>query len=571
MSLVLLSIGFAVFIWWFSTGAVIYLDNLPNHTFKWTMAGASLITVGAFYGVWLSAGERTSYGVLLAFSSALLVWAWIEVSFYTGYVTGLSRPACEADCSGWRHLGHAIETSLYHELAIIAFGAILFALTYDSPNQIGLWTYVVLWWMHQSAKLNVLLGVPNLSEEFLPDHLTFIRSFLRKKPMNLFFPISVTVSTLIAFELIMAGLTASAEAADSLGFALLATIMVLAILEHWFLVLPLPSAFLWNWGLSPRQQKAQFSVEIAVGYLGAGKTTLINRLLADGETNGRTIVLVNDFSKLGLDGSLLQGRGANIIELANGCICCSLAKDLGLQLQSLARNYSPRRVLIEPSGVADVVGLLRVLTREDIRPLVTTTRIYSLFDAGQFLADFARMPDQFEAQIRLGSVLVINKIDLVTDGQLRTIQASLRTFNPQAEMILTTYGNVSASQLRPMIQTDPASPIRMAAHFGKGTLDVPSELTSWSSALAGNWDPDGLHAILDNVVGGAFGDVERVKGIARSGNGWVRFDVAGGRSSVTAFAPRIPNENPRVLAIGRGVDEIGLRLAFGTCAAATIG
>jgi putative photosynthetic complex assembly protein 2 len=570
MSLVLLSIGFAVFIWWFSTGAVIYLDSLPNHTFKWTMAGASVLTAAAFYGVWLSAGDATSFGVLLAFSSALLVWAWIEVSFYTGYVTGLSRPACDADCSGWRHLGHAIETSLYHELAIIIFGAALFALTYDSPNQIGLWTYVVLWWMHQSAKLNVLLGVPNLSEEFLPDHLTFIRSFLRKKPMNLFFPISVTVSTLIAFGLIKAGLDASAGPAESLGFALLATIMVLAILEHWFLVLPLPSAFLWNWGLSPRKKQPKFSVEIAVGYLGAGKTTLINRLLADGDTDARTIVLVNDFSKLGLDGSLVQGRGANIVELANGCICCSLANDLGRQLQSLTKTYSPRRVLIEPSGVADVVGLLRVLTREDIRPLVTTTRIYSMFDAGQFLADFSRMPDQFEAQIKLGSVLVINKTDLVSEGQLRTIHASLRMINPLAEIIQTTYGNLLATQLQPLVQLDSTPPLRAIAQTGPANHDAASELTSWSSSLAGNWDPDGLRAILNNVVGGAFGDVERVKGIARSGDGWVRFDVAGGRSSVTAFAPRIPNEKPRVLAIGRGVDEIGLRLAFGACATVTI-
>ena len=570
MSLVLLSICFAVFIWWFSTGAVIYLDNLPNHTFKWTMAGTSLIAAGAFYGVWLSRNDPTSFGVLSAFSSALLVWAWIEVSFYTGFVTGLNRPACETNCSGWRHLGHAIETSLYHELAIIAIGTALVILTYDSPNQIGLWTYVVLWWMHQSAKLNVLLGVPNLSEEFLPDHLTFIRSFLRKKPMNLFFPISVTASTLIAFELVKAGLDASTRPTDALGYALLATIMVLAILEHWFLVLPLPSAFLWSWGLRARKQKPQFDVEIAVGYLGAGKTTLINRLLADSQTDGRTIVLVNDFSTLGLDSSLLHGRGANIIELANGCICCSLANDLGLQLQSLARNYAPRRVLIEPSGIADVVGLLRVLEREDIKPFVSSTRVYSLFDAGHFLADYARMPDHFEAQIKLGSVLVINKTDLVSDGQLRTIQASLKTFNPQAEIILTIYANVTAAQLKPAARKDEISVRHAAMQLDQPAHKATSELTSWSSALAGNWDPDGLHAILDNVVDGAFGNVERVKGIARSGDGWVRFDVAGGRSSVTAFAPRTPNERPRVLAIGRGVDEMGLRLAFGAYAAATI-
>jgi putative photosynthetic complex assembly protein 2 len=576
MTLVLIAIAFAVFVWWFSTGAVIYLDNLPRHTFKWTMLGASSLAGLAFVGLAYSANDQSYAGIFIAFTSALVAWAWIEVSFYTGFVTGLKRPACRPDCSGWTHLGHAIETSLYHELAIIIFGAAAYMLTRDGANLFGLWTFVVLWWMHQSAKVNVLLGVPNLSEEFLPEHLSFIRSFMRKKPMNLLFPVSVTASTLVAAGLIQAGFDPATSDTDSLGYALLATIMILAILEHWFLVLPLPSAFLWDWSLSSRKARPKFNVEMAVGYLGAGKTTLLNHLLAQAEGTGRaegmgraegagrTVVLVNDFSSLGLDGSLLNGRGADVIELANGCICCSLSQDLARQLQQIASRFSPARVLIEPSGIADVADLLAVLQRADIGRMIGAIRIFAIFDGARFLTDYARMPDMFEAQARLGSVLVVNKMDLVSAGQLRTIQASLHSFNPRAEIVTTCFGAVSARTLQAC--TPITAQITDVTSLAGRANPLVAGLTSWSAGLASTYDPDGLHAVLDEVVGGVYGEVERIKGIARSGNGWIRFDVAGGRSTITAFAPLALDEEPRVLAIGRDVDANGLRSAFDACA-----
>ena len=89
--------------------------------------------------------------------------------------------------------------------------------------------------------------------------------------------------------------------------------------------------------------------------------------------------------------------------------------------------------------------------------------------------------------------------------------------------------------------------------------------TSWSTHLRGDCDPQGLQDLLDAVARGSFGQVDRVKGIARSGSGWVHFDVAGGRPSVAAFAPH-DDERPRVAAIGRTVDEVRLQAAFDACA-----
>jgi putative photosynthetic complex assembly protein 2 len=151
--------------------------------------------------------------------------------------------------------------ALYHEIAVLLLAALVIGLTWNEPNQFGTWTFIVLWWMHRSARLNVFLGVSNLNAEFLPDHLAHIRSFLRSAPMNLLFTFSVTASTICAVFMAMQAGAAGADAFHRTGYALLTTIMVLAILEHWFLVLPISATKLWNglwhWSLSSRGQRAK--------------------------------------------------------------------------------------------------------------------------------------------------------------------------------------------------------------------------------------------------------------------------------------------------------------------------
>jgi putative photosynthetic complex assembly protein 2 len=243
-------------IWWFSTGLILVLDGLPRHTFRWSMAGATGLMGAAFYGLVTSATDTSVAGAYTAFTCAVLIWGWLEISFYMGYVTGPRTHHCAHGCGGWRHFGHAIQASLYHEIAVLALAAAVIALTRDSPNQFGTWTFVVLWWMHQSARLNVFLGVSNLNAEFLPEHLAHIKSFFRSAPMNLLFPFSVTLSTIGAVLLGQQALSGANDAFRTVGYTLVTTMMVLAILEHWFLVLPLSAAKvwngLWNWSLGSR-------------------------------------------------------------------------------------------------------------------------------------------------------------------------------------------------------------------------------------------------------------------------------------------------------------------------------
>jgi putative photosynthetic complex assembly protein 2 len=244
---------YAVFVWWFATGLILHLDGLRPETFRWSMGGATAALAFACWGLSASAGNPSVGGAYLAFTCALLVWGWVEMSFLTGWLTGPRKAPLEPGSSGWPRFVAALGAVLWHELAILAGAALVAGLTWGGPNQIGAGTFLVLWTMRLSAKLNVFLGVRNFAESFLPDHLRHLRSFFRRRPANALFPFSVTGSTIACALLFGAASAPDAGAFRAAGFTLLGTLMALAVLEHWFMVLPLPSEALWRWwGLRSR-------------------------------------------------------------------------------------------------------------------------------------------------------------------------------------------------------------------------------------------------------------------------------------------------------------------------------
>ncbi len=238
---------FAVFLWWFSTGLVIYLDRLPRHTFRWSLLGASLLVALALVGLARSAADPAPAAAYLGFACSLVLWAWLELSFYTGLVTGPRRRRCAPGCSGWAHFGHALQASLYHELASLALAALVVAVSWGAPNPVGLWTFLLLWALHQSARLNVFLGVRNLDEEFLPEHLHFIGGFVTRRSMNPLFPVSVTLATAAVVLLGRQAWLAEPGSTEAVGATLLTALAVLGLLEHALLMLPLSMAALWRW------------------------------------------------------------------------------------------------------------------------------------------------------------------------------------------------------------------------------------------------------------------------------------------------------------------------------------
>lgn len=244
-----------LFVWWFSTGVVLFAVRSPRSSYRWSLGVATALLLLGAYGIAWSSGEASVTGAYVAFASALLVWAWPEMTFLMGLITGPRRRPSPAACPFWPKLGFATQAVLYHELAILAGGLAILALTWQAANQVALWTYLVLWSMRLSAKLNIFLGVPNLAEEFLPRHLRHLKSYFRKAPMNAFFPLAITASTLALGLIVQAALAADATPFTTVGLTLVATLLALAILEHWFLVLPIPDAALWSWALKAAERQ----------------------------------------------------------------------------------------------------------------------------------------------------------------------------------------------------------------------------------------------------------------------------------------------------------------------------
>ncbi len=237
---------YALLVWWFATGAILFLDGLPRSTFRWSLSGATLGLIAAAVVLRSSAFDASGKGAYVAFSCAIVVWGWLEMTFLMGFITGPRRRACADRCSGWHHFVHAVQAIIYNELATLLGAAMIFAATYRAPNRVALWTYALLWAMRLSAKLNLFLGVRNLGEKFLPPHLQYLKSFFRQRPINFLFPVSVTVSTLATARLIQLCI-AAADDFHATGYALLSSLLALAVIEHWFMVLPLPSEKLWMW------------------------------------------------------------------------------------------------------------------------------------------------------------------------------------------------------------------------------------------------------------------------------------------------------------------------------------
>jgi putative photosynthetic complex assembly protein 2 len=241
------AILFAVFLWWAGTGVILFLDGLPRRTYAASMAAMTGLAFAALAALWLTRGETTNLGVVIAFTAALGLWAWNEMAFLMGFITGPRKIAASPGVRGWARFRQSAATLITHEIAIAATAAAIWLLVRDGANPFGLWTFLVLWVMRLSTKINIFLGAPNVTVEFLPPHLSYLASYFRKRPMNGFFPLSVTLATLAAAWL--AFLAARAVDGDMLGYSLLAALTTLAVIEHWLLFVPIPAARLWSWSL----------------------------------------------------------------------------------------------------------------------------------------------------------------------------------------------------------------------------------------------------------------------------------------------------------------------------------
>jgi putative photosynthetic complex assembly protein 2 len=242
----------AIFLWWFSTGAILWrvrhADRIGHDAHLWSVLLGLPLLVGGFLGLHFTLGNDTVGGVYVAFLSALAIWGWIELAFLSGVITGPDRRPCPPGAAMPERFLRATGTILWHEIALVCAMLAIWAISDGVANTTGLWTFAVLFFARISAKLNLFLGVPRINTEFLPRPLSHLASHFRHARMNWLFPISVTALTFAAACWIERAVASPTDAA-SVGHILLSVLTLLALLEHWFMVVPLPDQKLWRWML----------------------------------------------------------------------------------------------------------------------------------------------------------------------------------------------------------------------------------------------------------------------------------------------------------------------------------
>ena len=248
----------AVFVWWFSTGVLLwrvrFADNAGGDAhFRSVIYGLPMLFAGVV-GLHVSLTDTSVTGVYVAFLSALGIWGWIELAFLSGVITGPSTKVCPPDTALWDRFQRAFGTVAYHETLLFAALMLIAYASYDMPNHFTALTFAVLFFARVSAKLNLFLGVPRINVEFLPRPLAHLSSHFRTAKMSLFFPIAVTALTFAAGCWTERAISAATDARQ-IGFVLLSALTLLALLEHWFMVLRLPDQKLWRWMMPAQKTK----------------------------------------------------------------------------------------------------------------------------------------------------------------------------------------------------------------------------------------------------------------------------------------------------------------------------
>lgn len=249
----------ALFMWWFSTGAILmavrWSDRAGPSARLWLLLAAAPLLALGFWLFLQSRHESSPTAAYQAFMATLLIWGWIELAFLAGVVTGPNSRPCPGGVPEWERFIRAWGTIAYHEMLLIAALLTMGLLAWDAVNPIGFWTFAILFFARVSAKLNLYLGVPRINTEFLPSRLTHLESYFRITRLNWLFPISVTALS-FAVACWLERLYVADDTALTVGFALLSSITALALIEHWLMVLPLPDAKLWRWMLpAPTSRK----------------------------------------------------------------------------------------------------------------------------------------------------------------------------------------------------------------------------------------------------------------------------------------------------------------------------
>ena len=185
-------------------------------------------------------------------------------------------------------------------------------------------------------------------------------------------------------------------------------------------------------------------ITIFSGFLGAGKTTLIKKLISEGYKNEKLVLIENEFGQIGIDGGFLKDAGIEITEMNSGCICCSLVGDFGKALEKVLEEYKPDRILIEPSGVgklSDVINAVRNINAHDVEldgfTTIVDAKKCKMYHFGEF----------FNNQITYASCIILSHTKGLSQEKINEVVQKLKEYNPAAPIVTTEWDELTGQQL----------------------------------------------------------------------------------------------------------------------------
>lgn len=340
-------------------------------------------------------------------------------------------------------------------------------------------------------------------------------------------------------------------------------------------------------------------IDIISGFLGAGKTTLIKKLLSEGFKGEKVVLIENEFGEIGIDGSLLKDYGIEIKEMNSGCICCTISGDFSLALKEVLKLYHPDRILIEPSGVgklSDVIKSCRQFLKDRV---VTLTICITVLDATKYKMYLKNFAEFYKDQLMNAQTIILSRTQLMKGEALESILKDIKSYNPSALIVTTDWEQIKGDKIIALAE-DPDK-TKLEYELVKGyqkeyikhgissgyETEIHSEIKAsspvrkkefsydkikktehhhadevfsvWGTETVKTYSRHKLNEILNNLKN-MEGYVLRAKGIVKSeDNNWLQFDYVPGEIIIKAAAP---DYTGRLCVIGETINKEELSELF---------
>jgi putative photosynthetic complex assembly protein 2 len=253
MALVLGTFGLAILAWWVSTGLIVMAVRSSEQRHGMVMAVAALMAALGFTALMASANSVSGTGAFTAFAGALLVWAFFEVAFLLGWITGPRKTPLPDNVTPRQRFRFAVQTVIHHELALIGTLLFLTVTLWGSANHVGVMIFALLWVMRLASKFILFMGARHSLSELAPPRLAYLQSYFRTDRTTILFPIVMASGTVVLILLARAALVSDVPF-FIVASVLAATFMLLALAELAFLNLPVRDSALWAWAM-PKSQR----------------------------------------------------------------------------------------------------------------------------------------------------------------------------------------------------------------------------------------------------------------------------------------------------------------------------